>query len=205
MNAVSSGQGRYCDMDGNQINVSVNSQGEVLPPMSVFQYVAAFTDPLNVRRFVLGARLVGYEFLAQVDHPQMPTVCSGKHRCWIYFGGRGSAWLWTYDHETDMLFICVIEEANYELRLIQMLLRLRRSILAGSNSQDLRLSHVGLCFLDCAFPPRRSQHRMAIFGSPWTSCTDIENGHLLCPFSFHTTVLRLVYPKSKLRTALRFY
>lgn len=94
--AILSGRRYYWDVDGNKIIVSVNSRDEVLPPVPVFQYAAAFFARLDVRRFVLGKRLDGYAFLIQVDRCQMPRPCRDWLRRWIHFGGHGAAWLWTY-------------------------------------------------------------------------------------------------------------
>lgn len=120
--------------------------------MSTYQYATAVSDRLNVRRFVLGMRLNGHEFLVQVGHWKMPMACSGWLRRWIYFGARGAAWLLTYGQETEMPFIRKEEIANYEFRLTCMLLRVQCSILNGDSTQDLILLSVELCCFDHLFP-----------------------------------------------------
>lgn len=94
--------------------------------MYVFQYAAAFSSRLYVRRFVLGMLLNGHEFLIWIGDRNMPTACSGLLRRWIHLDGRGAAWLWIYSREKYMPLIRVEEEADYEFYLTYMLLRLRR-------------------------------------------------------------------------------
>lgn len=62
MIAVPIGQRRFWEADSSKIIVAVNPRGEVLSSMSVFQYAAAFSDRVNVCRFVLEMHLNGHEF-----------------------------------------------------------------------------------------------------------------------------------------------
>lgn len=77
----------------------------------------------------------------------MPTACRGWLCRWIHFRDQGAAWLQTYGQETNVPFIRMKKEADYEFRLACMLLRLRHFILDGDNSQDLIILHVAYyCF-----------------------------------------------------------
>lgn len=124
MIAVPAGRYRYRDADGIAIVVPVISRSEVPFHMSVFQYAAAFSDRLDVRRFVLGVHLNKHEFLVGVNHRQMPTARSGWHCCLVHFEGRGAACPQTYGQESDMPFIRMEEEVDCEFRLTRMLLRI---------------------------------------------------------------------------------
>lgn len=77
MIAVPTRQRRYRIADGNPIIVYMNQNDKVLPPMSGFQYAAAYSDRLDARRFVLGMRLDGHEFLTSVGGRRLLTACSG--------------------------------------------------------------------------------------------------------------------------------
>lgn len=111
--AVSNGRRRHWDADSNKVIVPANFREEALPSVFVFQYAAAFSDPLGVCLFVLEMRPNGQEFLGQADHCQMPTACSTWLCRWIHTGGQGAAWLRTFVQETDSLFIRMEEKANY--------------------------------------------------------------------------------------------
>lgn len=96
MVAVPTGRRCYWDLDGNEIIVAVNPRGEVLPPMSAFQYATAFFDRVAVCRFVLGMRLNGNEYFVTASHRQMPTAYSVWLCCWLHFWDRDAAWPRSY-------------------------------------------------------------------------------------------------------------
>lgn len=61
---------------------SISIKNNKAPPfMSVFQDSAVFPDRLAARRFVLGMRLNGHEFLMYIGGRSIPTACSGLLRC----------------------------------------------------------------------------------------------------------------------------
>lgn len=100
----------------------------------------------------LGMRLYKHKFLMPVGGRNVPTACSRWLRWWVYFGGRGAAWLHCYGWETNMPFVRTQEEPAYELRLTRMLWRLWRSILSGDTAENLIALHVHLCCFDYSFP-----------------------------------------------------
>lgn len=65
MIAVSTGPVRHWDAYGDKTIVSVSLWYEVSPSMSVLQYAASFSDPLDVSRIALGMHLSGHEILVQ--------------------------------------------------------------------------------------------------------------------------------------------
>lgn len=149
--AVAVGQRRYVDLDGNEVVVSVNSNSEVLPPISVFRYAAAFSERLDARRFVLEVPLSGHEFTIRSGQRVFQTACSGLLRRRIKFCGRGTPWLRRFGNETDMPFLRMSEDVGYERRLTCMLRRIRNIISDGYLSQDSVLPRINLCCLDYRF------------------------------------------------------
>lgn len=88
--------GRRCYWDAESNIVYINQNNEVLPLMSVFQYVAAYSDRQDACRFVLGMCLDGRGFLTAVGGRNVLTACSRWLRRWIHFGGWGAVWLRCY-------------------------------------------------------------------------------------------------------------
>lgn len=56
-----------------------------------------------------------------MDYRQTRTVCSAGLRRYIHFGAHCTACLWIYGQKTDMPFVRVKGEPNYEFRLARML------------------------------------------------------------------------------------
>lgn len=115
------GQRRYVDLKGNDVIESINSNSEVLPSLSVFQYAAAFSERLDARRFVPGMPLSGHEFTTGSGRIVSGTTCTEWLRRCISFGGRGATWFRTFGDETDMQFLRMSEEVGFERRLTCML------------------------------------------------------------------------------------
>lgn len=125
--------------------VFVSFRDEVLPSMFIFQYTSAFSDRLDNRLFVLIRRLNWHDVLTLVTGRNILTACSGwLGRC-VHSGGRGAALLQTYGQKTDMLFFSMNSKADYQFRLTRMFLRLRYSISAGYNSQNVIVPVVYPC------------------------------------------------------------
>lgn len=144
--AVAVGQRRYVDLDGNDAVVSINNHFEVLPPLSVFQFAAVFSERLDARRFVLGMPLSGHELTIDIEPRTLQTACSGWLPRWIHLGGSGAAWLRTFGEDTKMPLLRMSEAICYERRLTRMLWSIRDTILGGDLSQNSVLSSTDHCF-----------------------------------------------------------
>lgn len=64
--------------------------------MSVFEYVAAYSDQLDPCRLFLEMRLDGHEFPTLIDDRNVPKACSVWLCRWIHFVNQGAAWLRFY-------------------------------------------------------------------------------------------------------------
>lgn len=99
------GLGRYWDSNDNKVVVHINQNSMVLTLKSVFQFGVAFSNRLDVRRFVLEMRLSEHKILVSIIGRSISTARSGWLRHWIHFKGRRAAWLYCHGTGTYMPFI----------------------------------------------------------------------------------------------------
>lgn len=135
----------------------------LLPPLSVFQYVAAFSDRLNALRFVLSMRIDGHNSHMTIQLHSMFTAAGAWLQRWIHFGGRRANWLQRTGPETDMLYVCMVDEENYKRRFYRRPHRLCRQIDERELSQPTILPSVDLVCFDCPFPDNWFENRTEHF------------------------------------------
>lgn len=164
--ALAVGQRLYVDLDTNDVIVSFNSHFEVLPPSSVFQFAAAYSECLDTCRFVLEMRFNGHDFSIDSGQRRVQTVCRGWARRRIHFGSRGAAGFCTFGDEIDMPLVPMSENIFYKRRLTRMLRHIPGAILDGNLLQDSVLPDIDLCYFDYTFPSAWFTHRCAHFQDP---------------------------------------
>lgn len=151
INKVSIGRRSCLNLNDIEVIVHINQNIEDLPPMSVFQDAAAFSDRRDICWFVLRLRLIGNAFLRSIGGYCILRACSRRLHRWVHFGGQGAARLRCHGRETDMPFIRMQEESAYESRSTRTLRRILRAILDEDRVQNIILLHVGQCFFGYPF------------------------------------------------------
>lgn len=123
-------------LDNFVLFLDLNANKKVLPHLLIIQYVAAFSDRLDVRRFVLGIHIDKPNFYMTFQRHLMLTAAGARLRHWNHFGGREATLPQCAGPEIDMPYVRMAERKGYERRSYRMLQRLRRQIDWGDLSQS---------------------------------------------------------------------
>lgn len=108
-------------------------------------------------------RIDGHNFYVIVQHRSILTAGGAWLQRWIHFNRRKVAWLQCAGPKTDMAYVCINKEEDYEHRLYRMPHRFHRQISKGDCPQLYFLPHIDLLCFNYHFPDNRFANYMDHF------------------------------------------